>query len=82
MHCCCHFLSTLIYHFLCICNFCLQHQRANKDADYEFTEIDRGKQGKDLNQKEQKHLDNMGGPTNKSNPNGGTSNKKNVIKKN
>lgn len=59
-----------------------EHQRANKDADYEFTEIDRGKQGKDLNQKEQKHLDNMGGPTNKSNPNGGTSNKKNVIKKN
>jgi hypothetical protein len=58
-----------------------EHQRANKDAEYEFTEIDRGKPGKDLNQKEQHHLDKHGGPTNKSNPNGGTSNKKNVIKK-
>ena len=25
MHCCCHFLCTLIYHFLCICNFYLQY---------------------------------------------------------
>ncbi len=58
-----------------------EHRRANKDAEYEFTEIDRGKPCKDLNQKEQKHLDAHGGPTNKSNPNGGTSNKKNVIKK-
>ncbi len=57
-----------------------EHQRANKDADYEFTEIDRGKPGKDLNLKEQKHLDANGGPTNNSNPNGGTSNKKNVVK--
>jgi len=58
-----------------------EHQRANPDAKYKFEQIDRGKPGKDLNQKEQKHLDKMGGPTNKSNPNGGTSNKKNVIKK-
>lgn len=58
-----------------------EHQRANPDADYEFTEIDRGTQGKDLNAKEQKHIDAGGGPTNKSNPYGGLSNKKNVIKK-
>src|SRR5690606_11625965 len=58
-----------------------EHQRANKDADYEFTEIDRGTPGKDLDMKEQKHIDAGGGPTNKSNPNGGLSNKKNVIKK-
>jgi RHS repeat-associated protein len=59
-----------------------EHKKANPEADYEFTQIDKGKPGKDLNQKEQKHLDKMGGPTNKSNPSGGTSNKKNVIKKN
>ena len=58
-----------------------EHQRANKDADYEFIQIDKGRAGKDLDIKEQKHLDKLGGPTNKSNPNDGTSNKKNVIKK-
>lgn len=58
-----------------------EHQRANKDADYDFTEIDRGTPGKDLNMKEQKHIDAGGGPTNKSNPSGGLSNKKNAIKK-
>ena len=58
-----------------------EHGRANKDADYEFEVIDRGKPGKDLNEKEQKHLDANNGPTNKSNPDGGTSNKKNVIKR-
>jgi hypothetical protein len=31
--------------------------------------------------KEQKHIDAGGGPTNKSNPTGGLSNKKNVTKK-
>jgi RHS repeat-associated protein len=58
-----------------------EHQRNNKDADYEFEEIDRGTPGKDLDQKEQNHIDAGGGPTNKSNPNGGLSNKKNVISK-
>jgi len=58
-----------------------EHSRANKDADYSFEKIDNGTPGKDLNMKEQKHLDAAGGPTNKSNPSGGTSNKKNVIKK-
>jgi len=58
-----------------------EHQRANKDADYEFEKIDKGKPGKNLDAKEQKHIDAGCGPTNKSNPNGGLSNKKNVIKK-
>ncbi len=58
-----------------------EHRRANPDSDFEFTQIDRAKPGKDLNRKEQKYLDTHGGPTNKSNPNGGTSNKKNVIRK-
>ncbi|UKB86420.1 hypothetical protein LF887_17220 [Chryseobacterium sp. MEBOG06] len=58
-----------------------EHQRANKDADYEFEEIDRGKPGKDLDRREQKHIDEGGGPTNKSNPNGGLQNKRNQIKK-
>lgn len=58
-----------------------EHQRDHPDSDFEFQQIDRGKPGKDLNSKEQKHIDAGGGPTNKSNPNGGLSNKKNVIRK-
>jgi hypothetical protein len=58
-----------------------EHGRANPDADYEFQQIDRARPGRSLDKKEQKHLDLNGGPTNKSNPNGGTSNKKNVIRK-
>jgi RHS repeat-associated protein len=58
-----------------------EHARANPNSRFQFKEIDKGKPGKDLNKKEQKALDARGGPTNKSNPNGGTSNKKNVIKK-
>jgi RHS repeat-associated protein len=63
-----------------------EHSRANPNSDFEFDILDRGSdKGKfptDLDKKEQKHLDKLGGPTNKSNPNGGTSNKKNIIKKN
>ena len=58
-----------------------EHARANPNSDFEYKIIDRGTPGKNLNSKEQKALDARGGPTNKSNPNGGTSNKKNVIKK-
>ena len=58
-----------------------EHARNNPDSDFEFDIIDRGKPGRDLDLKEQKHIDAGGGPTNKSNPNGGLSNKKNVIKK-
>ncbi|BFO67003.1 RHS repeat-associated core domain-containing protein [Chryseobacterium sp. KCF3-3] len=57
-----------------------EHQRKNPDADYDFNIIDRGKPGKDLDKKEQKHIDEGGGPTNKSNPNGGLENKRNQIK--
>jgi hypothetical protein len=57
-----------------------EHQRKNPDADYDFEVLERGKPGKDLDQKEQKHIDEGGGPTNKSNPNGGLQNKRNQIK--
>jgi len=57
-----------------------EHQRKNPDADYEFNILERGKPGKDLDKKEQKHIDEGGGPTNKSNPNGGLENKRNQIK--
>lgn len=57
-----------------------EHQRANDDADYDFQILERGKAGKDLDKKEQKHIDEGGGPTNKSNPNGGLQNKRNQIK--
>jgi hypothetical protein len=57
-----------------------EHARNNPDADFEFEIVDRAKPGAELNQAEQRHLNNAGGPTNKSNPDGGTSNKKNVIK--
>jgi RHS repeat-associated protein len=58
-----------------------EHQRANPKADYDFKQIDNGKSGRNLDMKEQKHIDMRGGPTNKSNPNGGLQNKKNVIRK-
>jgi len=62
-----------------------EHARAHPDADFEFKIIDRGStSGKfptSLDRKEQQALDRLGGPTNKSNPNGGASNKKNVINK-
>lgn len=58
-----------------------EHARENPKSKFKFKIIDRGTPGKDLDMKEQKALDARGGPTNKSNPNGGTSNKKNVIRK-
>jgi hypothetical protein len=58
-----------------------EHARKNPNSDFDFKIIDRGDPGPELDMKEQKALDQRGGPTNKSNPNGGTSNKKNVIAK-
>ena len=58
-----------------------EHARANPNSRFQFKKIDSGRPGKNLDIKEQRALDARGGPTNKSNPNGGTSNKKNVIKK-
>jgi len=62
-----------------------EHDRNHPDSKFDFEPIDRGnKKGKfptDLDKKEQKHLDRLGGPANKSNPDGKTSNKKNIIRK-
>ncbi|PKW20465.1 DUF6443 domain-containing protein [Flavobacterium lindanitolerans] len=61
-----------------------EHARAHPNADFEFKIIDRGNTKGNfptsLDVKEQKALEKLGGPTNKSNPTGGASNKKNVIK--
>jgi RHS repeat-associated protein len=58
-----------------------EHARQHPDSDFEYTIIDRGHPGQDLNQREQRALDDRGGPTNQSNPDGGASNKRNVIRK-
>jgi RHS repeat-associated protein len=57
------------------------HRRANPDANYTFEEIDRAEPGLPLRQAEQRQLDAHGGPTNRSNPNGGTENQRNEIRK-
>lgn len=61
-----------------------EHARAHPDSYFRFKVIDngsaRGSFPTSLDVKEQKALNKLGGPTNKSNPNGGASNKKNVIK--
>jgi RHS repeat-associated protein len=56
-----------------------EHGRANPKADYEFREIERAEPNRALCEAEQCHITARGGPTNKSNPNGGTSNKRNEI---
>jgi len=62
-----------------------EHARAHPDSHFRFKVIDNGSPKGNfptsLDLKEQKALDKLGGPTNKSNPTGGASNKKNVIKK-
>jgi len=58
-----------------------EHDRNYPYSDFEYTIIDRGHSGQDLNQREQMALDDRNGPTNKSHPEGGTSNKRNVIRK-
>lgn len=61
-----------------------EHARANPNADFQFKVIDRGSAKGNfptsLDVKEQQALNKLNGPTNKSNVNGGASNKKNVIK--
>jgi hypothetical protein len=56
-----------------------EHGRANPEADYEFKEVDRAEPGRPLREAEQRQITERGGPTNRSNPNGGTSNKRNEI---
>jgi RHS repeat-associated protein len=55
------------------------HARANPDADYEFEVLDRAEPGDALRRTEQRQIDRHGGPTNRSNPNGGTENMRNEI---
>ncbi len=57
-----------------------EHRRANPDSDFEFEEIERAEPGQSLREAEQRQITQHGGPTNKSNPDGGTSNKRNEIK--
>ena len=56
------------------------HARKNPDADYEYEIVERAELGQPLRHAEQKHITKEGGPTNKSNPNGGTENKRNEIR--
>ncbi len=58
-----------------------EHGRANPDADYEFKELERHPDSLSLRQGEQRQIDLHGGPTNRSNPDGGTMNKRNEIRK-
>lgn len=53
-----------------------KHRRANPDAEYEFTYLDRGYPGAHLDRLEEFYIRMYGGPTNKSNPDGGLSNKR------
>jgi len=57
-----------------------EHARANPDAKYKYTELDRAKSGRDLRNAEQRQIENHGGPTNSANPGGGTENQRHEIK--
>jgi len=52
------------------------HAREHPDAAFRFERIDRGHPGVDLDRREEFHIRNEGGPTNKGNPDGGLSNKR------
>jgi RHS repeat-associated protein len=56
------------------------HHRANPDADYEFEVLERAEPGRPLREAEQRQIEMHGGPTNRSNPNGGTENRRNEIR--
>jgi len=57
-----------------------EHARANPDADHDYKVVDRAEPGQPLREAEQQQITARGGPTNGSNPNGGTSNRRNEIK--
>jgi intein/homing endonuclease len=58
------------------------HGRNYPGVDWQYTELYEGTEtGRDLERVEQGHLDDHGGPTNKSNPDGGTANKRDNFKK-
>jgi RHS repeat-associated protein len=57
------------------------HNRKN-GTDFDYEVVHRGPEtGKAIERIEQSHLDAAGGPTNRSNPNGGTSNRRNNFRK-
>lgn len=56
-----------------------EHARDNPKADYDFKVVERADPGQPLREAEQRQITARGGPTNKKNPNGGTSNKRNEI---
>jgi len=53
-----------------------EHARDHPDALFDYEVIDRGHPGVDLDRKEEFHIRNEGGPTNKSNPDGLLSNRR------
>lgn len=53
-----------------------EHQRAHPDAAYVFDELDRGAPGPELDKIEEDWIRAGGGPTNKTNPEGGLENKR------
>jgi uncharacterized protein RhaS with RHS repeats len=57
-----------------------EHARNNPNADYKYNVLERAKPGNEARQAEQRQIDAHGGPTNKSNPNGGTENLRNEIR--
>ncbi|HEV2817932.1 MAG TPA: RHS repeat-associated core domain-containing protein, partial [Allosphingosinicella sp.] len=56
------------------------HRRANPEADYEFEPIERAEPGQALREAEERQIQAHGGPTNRSNPNGGTENRRHEIR--
>lgn len=58
------------------------HRRENPDADYEFEILeDNVEPGRPLREAEQRQITAHGGPTNRSNPRGGTENRRNEIRR-
>jgi hypothetical protein len=53
-----------------------EHARANPNATYDFDALDRAAPGQDLDVREEDWIRAGGGPTNKSNPNGGLENRR------
>jgi hypothetical protein len=57
-----------------------EHARANPKATYKYTPLETAKPGRALRNAEQRQIEAHGGPTNKSNPHGGTENQRHEIK--
>lgn len=59
-----------------------EHGAANPDADYRFDELGNGLPQSQLDRFEQYFIQQLGGPTNKGNPNGGLANRQNQMNPN